>query len=172
MGQRDKRNIDGKKVDWLRQLRRCDAADIRSLPVYYTGILPQGFRQLTVPHVHRIDTPCPVLEHTVCETAGGCANVHTDQAIQLQSGCLHCMFQLQTATSHEGQIFPLHGHLVALRHSIRRLGTDDTVDENLSVSDESLRTLPAGCHAMFGEPDIKSRHRPVPPDRSAGCAGK
>ena len=93
LGQRDKRDIDGRKRNLFRNLRPRRIADIGLLETHDAIVVSQLPVELTVAHIDRIDLYGALLQHAVRKTAGRSADIHTDFTGERERELLQRLFQ-------------------------------------------------------------------------------
>ena len=113
--QGDERNIDGRKCCRPFQIFRYHITDVCLFHAYDSRIIPEFPVQLSVSHINGINFDCSVLKHTVCETAGGCAYIHTYFIIQRYAEIFHGFLKFQSASADIGKRFSSYFQLSSLR---------------------------------------------------------
>ena len=162
----DEGDVHGKEVQRIRDLFPGEITGIGPLHAHHLGVGAQAVVQLVIPHVHRIDLLCPVLEHTVGKSAGGGPDVGAHRAVEPDGPELHGLFQLQPAPAHIRKGLAPDLHVLALRHRSARLVHLLIVYEYLSGHDDRLGFLAAlrqpALHHHHIQP-LFILHGPAPP---------
>ena len=97
--QRDERRIDGGNVDPFR--KRLEVADVRALHHHHARVFAQAQVELAIADIDRVDTTGASLEHAVGEAAGRRADIHRDEAGDVDRECFERSVQLLAAATDE-----------------------------------------------------------------------
>ena len=97
--QGNKRYVNGRKIRRIRHLFLRYIAHIGFFQTNDSGVIAQFPGKLTIANVDGIYLCSAVLQHTVCETAGGSANIQTDFICQCNGKNFHGFFQFIAAAA-------------------------------------------------------------------------
>ena len=180
--QGDEGHVDAGKIQRIGDLLRSQIPGVGALHAHHTGVAAELPVQLAVAHVHGIDLPGAVLQHTVRKAPGGGADVGTDLIGQGDGKGLHGLFQLQSAPAHIGQgvatnldggvtqhrraglIHPLARHEHVARH-------DDGLCLLAALRQTTLRQeYVQPCFIAHAQPPLPQRRRPQRPVRRDDAA--